>query len=245
MGTQETAGKIKNPLKGIRVVGKSRPIGEMAYVSLKGAIVRGDLHPGQRLVESALSAQMGISRIPVREAIKKLEQDGLIEKLEKGGFIVKNPSRKEIEETFGIRACLESYAAALATGHMNASTIDRLENVLKLYRDALERRDIANMTQLNNQLDEIIFSTSGSRKLYALIANFRDFISRYRKVLLTCMDYAAISLSEHEKIVQAMKERDEEKVEKLVKKHLLRGRDIVLKEMESGKETRSWKIKKA
>lgn len=235
MGTEGAAGKIENPLKGIRVVGKTRPIGEMAYVSLKGAIVRGDLHPGQRLVESALSAQMGISRIPVREAIKKLEQDGLIEKLGKGGFIVKNPSRKEIEETFGIRACLESYAAALATGHMDAPTIDRLENVLRLYRDALERRDIAKMTQLNNQLDEIIFSTSGSRKLYALIANFRDFISRYRKVLLTCMEYAAISLSEHEEIVQAMKEGDVEGVEKLVRKHLLRGRDILIKDMESGR----------
>ncbi|MGD0486376.1 MAG: GntR family transcriptional regulator [Syntrophorhabdales bacterium] len=235
MGTEGAAGKIENPLKGIRVVGKTRPIGEMAYVSLKGAIVRGDLHPGQRLVESALSAQMGISRIPVREAIKKLEQDGLIEKLEKGGFIVKNPSRKEIEETFGIRACIESYAAALATGHMDAPTIDRLENVLRLYRDALERRDIAKMTQLNNQLDEIIFSTSGSRKLYALIANFRDFISRYRKVLLTCMEYAAISLSEHEEIVQAMKEGDVEGVEKLVRKHLLRGRDILIKDMESGR----------
>ena len=236
MGTEGAAGKIENPLKGIRVVGKTRPIGEMAYVSLKGAIVRGDLHPGQRLVESALSAQMGISRIPVREAIKKLEQDGLIEKLEKGGFIVKNPSRKEIEETFGIRACLESYAAALATGHMDAPTIDRLENVLRLYRDALERRDIAKMTQLNNQLDEIIFSTSGSRKLYALIANFRDFIFRYRKVLLTCMEYAAISLSEHEEIVQAMKGGDVERVEKLVRKHLLRGRDILIKDMESGKQ---------
>jgi DNA-binding GntR family transcriptional regulator len=101
------------------------------------------------------------------------------------------------------------------------------------------------MTQLNDELDEIIYTASESKKLYALIGNFRDFISRYRKALLNCMDYAAISLSEHEKIVQAMKERDEEKVEKLVKKHLLRGRDIVLKEMESGKETRSWKIKKA
>jgi DNA-binding GntR family transcriptional regulator len=236
VGTQEAAGKIKNPLKGIRVVGKTRSIGEMAYVSLKGAIVRGDLHPAQRLVESALSAQMGISRIPVREAIKKLEQDGLIEKLEKGGFIVKNHSRREIEETFGIRACLESYAAALATGHMDASTIDRMENVLKLYRGALERRDIANMTQLNDHLDEIIFSASGSEKLYALIGNFRDFISRYRKVLLTCIDYAAISLAEHEKIVQAMKEGDGEKVEKLMRNHLLRGRDILIKDMESGKE---------
>ena len=61
-----------------------------------------------------MSAQMMISRIPVREAIKKLEQDDLVEKREKGGFIVKNPSREEIEETFGIRAVLEGYAAALA-----------------------------------------------------------------------------------------------------------------------------------
>ena len=236
MGTQGTARKIKDPLKGIRVVDKTRPIGEMAYSSLKGAIVNGDLHPGQRLVESALSTQMGISRIPVREAIKKLEQDGLIEKLKKGGLIVKNPSREEIEETFGIRACLESYAAALATGHVDASTIERLEDVLKLYRDALERRDTAKMTQLNDQLDEIIFTASRSRKLHALIGNFRDFISRFRKVLLTRTEYAAISLSEHEAIVQAMKEGDGEQVEKLVRTHLLRGRDILIKDMESGKE---------
>ncbi len=236
MGKQSEAVKIKKPLKGIRVVGKTPPVGEMAYVSLKEAIVKGDLHPGQRLVESALSDQMGISRIPVREAIKKLEQDGLIEKLEKGGFIVKNPSREEIEETFGIRACLESYAAALATRHMDASTIDRLEDVLSKYRDALKQGNITKMTQLNNRLDEIIYGTSGSKKLYALIGNFRDFISRYRKALLTCMDYAAISLSEHEEIVQAMKEKDGEKVEKLVRNHLLRGRDIVIKEMESGHE---------
>jgi DNA-binding GntR family transcriptional regulator len=236
MGKQSEAGRIKMPLKGIRTVGKTPPIGEMAYVSLKEAIVKGRLHPGQRLVESALSDQMGISRIPVREAIKKLEQDGLIEKLEKGGFIVKNPSREEIEETFGIRACLESYAAAITTRRMDASTLDRLEDALDKYRDALKQKDIAKMTQLNNRLDEIMYRTPKTKKLYALIGNFRDSISRYRKALLTRMDYAAISLSEHEEIVQAMKEGDGEKVEKLVRKHLLRGRDIIIKEMESGKE---------
>jgi DNA-binding GntR family transcriptional regulator len=236
MGKQSEAVKIKKPLQGIRAVDKTPPFGEMAYVSLREAIVKGDLHPGQRLVESALSDQMGISRIPVREAIKKLEQDGLIEKLEKGGFIVKDPTSEEIEETFGIRACLESYAAALATRHMDASTVDKLEDVLKKYRDALRRKDIAKMTLLNNRLDEIIFTMSGSKKLYALIGNFRDFIFRYRKALLTNMDYAAMSLSDHEVIVQAMKERDGEKVEKLMRKHLLRGRDILVKDMESGKK---------
>jgi DNA-binding GntR family transcriptional regulator len=236
MGKQKEGGRIKKQLKGIRAVGKTPPVGEMAYVSLKEAIVQGDLHPGQRLVESALSDQLGISRIPVREAIKKLEQDGLIEKLEKGGIIVKNPSSEEIRETFGIRACLESYAAALTTRRMDASTIDRLEDVMNKYRDALKRKDIAKMTRLNNQLDEIMYRTSKSKKLYELIGNFRDFIARYRKDLLNRMDYEATCLSEHEEIVQAMKEGDGEKVEKLVRKHLLRGRDIVIKEMEAGEK---------
>jgi len=221
------------PLSGIGVVGKPAPVGERAYASLKEAIVQGDLLPGQRLVESRLSAQMEISRIPVREAIKKLEQDGLVERLERGGFIVKDPSRAEIEETFGIRAALESYAAALATERMDGASLKRLEETLRGYRAALKRADISRMTRLNNQLDEIIFTAAGSRRLSTLIGNFRDFISRYRRKLLTHLDYAAMSLADHEEIVKAMREGDPDKVEKLVRCHLHRGKEIVLREMES------------
>ena len=233
MAGHKTADRTEKPLKGIRAVAKPHLVGERAYASLKEAIVAGDLHPGLRLVESRLSAQMEISRIPVREAIRKLEQDGLVERLERGGFIVKNPSREEIEETFGIRAVLESYAAALATERMDRTTVKRLEETLKAYRAALKQADIGRMTQLNNQLDEIIFSASASRRLSTLIGNFRDFISRYRRVLLTRLDYAAMSLADHEEIVAAMKERDPEKVEKLVRRHLVRGKEILLRDMES------------
>jgi len=233
MGAQKAA---RMPLKGIKAVGKSLPVGEVAYTSLKGAIVSGDLHPGQRLVESRLSAQMMISRIPVREAIKKLEQDGLVEKLGKGGFIVKNPSREEIEETFGIRAVLEGYAAALATRHMDQSVLKRLEETLEWYRDALNQCDIAKMMRLNDQLDDIIFSASANSRLRVLIGNFRDFVSRYRKVLLTCLDYAAISLSDHEKIVEAMKEGEPEKVEQLMRRHLIRGKEILIRDMDAGEK---------
>jgi len=230
---QKAATRTEAPLSGIGAVDKPLSVGERAYASLKEAIVQGDLLPGQRLVESRLSARMEISRIPVREAIKKLEQDGLVERLERGGFIVKDPSRAEIEETFGIRAALESYAAVLATERMDRSALKRLEETLKGYRAALKRADIARMTRLNNQLDEIIFTAAGSRRLSTLIANFRDFISRYRRKLLTHLDYAAMSLADHEEIVKAMKEGDPEKVEKLVRGHLHRGKEIVLREMES------------
>jgi DNA-binding GntR family transcriptional regulator len=230
-GAQKAATK---PLKGIKAVGKSLPFSEVAYNSLKEAIVKGDLHPGQRLVESRLSAQMMISRIPVREAIKKLEQDGLVEKLQKGGFIVKNPSREEIEETFGIRAVLEGHAASLATQNMNHTILKRLEETLEWYRDALHQQDTAKMMRLNDQLDDIIFMAAANKRLHSLIGNFRDFISRYRRVLLTCLDYAAISLSDHEKIVAAMKKGDSEKVEQLMRRHLIRGKEILIKDMDAG-----------
>ncbi|HUJ69773.1 MAG TPA: GntR family transcriptional regulator [Syntrophorhabdales bacterium] len=233
MGVQKTAHR---PLRGIKAVGKPLPVGEVAYASLKQAIVKGDLHPGQRLVESKLSAKMLISRIPVREAIKKLEQDGLVEKLPRGGFIVKNPSREEIDETFGIRAVLEGFAAALATRHMDQATFKRLEVTLEWYRDALKQGDTTKMMHLNDQLDEIIFGASGNKRLRALIGNFRDFISRYRRVLLTCLDYAAISLADHEKIVAAMNEGDPEKVEQLMRRHLTRGKEILIKDMDAGLE---------
>jgi DNA-binding GntR family transcriptional regulator len=177
---------------------------------------------------------MMISRIPVREAIKKLEQDGLVEKMQKGGFIVKNPSREEIEETFGIRAVLEGHAASLATQNMNHTILKRLEETLEWYRDALNQQDTAKMMRLNDQLDDIIFVAAANKRLHALIGNFRDFISRYRRVLLTCLDYAAISLSDHEKIVAAMKKGDSEKVEQLMRRHLIRGKEILIKDMDAG-----------
>lgn len=168
----------------------------------------------------------------MREAIRRLEQDGLVERLEKGGFIVKDVSREEIEETFGIRAVLESYAAALATARMDERTVSRLDATLESYGEALRRGDILKMTQLNDQLDEIIFGASGSRKLCALIGNFRDFVSRYRRALLNCPENAAISLAEHGRIVEAMKKGDPDEVERLVRRHLTRGKEIIIREME-------------
>jgi DNA-binding GntR family transcriptional regulator len=99
----------------------------------------------------------------------------------------------------------------------------------------------------NTQFHEVIYKAAGSQKLYALINNLRDFIYRYRKSLLNSPDYARVSLVDHEEMLVAMREKDKEKVEQLVRKHILRGKGIILKELESGKliyvvkEAKSWK----
>jgi DNA-binding GntR family transcriptional regulator len=232
---QGTRAKQGQPLKGIRPVGKPRSVGEAVYDTLKMAITKGDLPPGQRLVEHQLSLRMRTSRIPIREAIKKLEKDGLVEKLNKRGFVVKSVTKTEIEETFGIRAVLESYAAYLATERLTDALMKGLESTVQAYRDALANNDVERMTTANAQVHEMIYKASGSEKLYALINNFRDYISRYRKTLLTTIDFARISLEDHIRMLDAMNERDKEKVEELVRKHILRGKEIIIREMEAGR----------
>jgi DNA-binding GntR family transcriptional regulator len=227
--------KATEKLRGIRPVGKRRSVGEAVYDALKVAITKGDLPPGQRLIEHQLALQLRTSRIPIREAIKKLEKDGLVEKPLKRGFVVKSVTEAEIEETFGIRAVLESYAAYLATEQLTDVLMKTLENSVQVYSDALEKNDVERMMIANAQFHETIYKASGSEKLHTLINNFRDYISRYRKTLLTTHDFAKMSLEDHIRMLEAMSEGDKEKVEELVKKHILRGKAIIIGEMKAGR----------
>jgi len=222
------------PLKGIRPLGKPRSMGDVSYDYLKQAIINGDLPPGQRLIENQLSTQMKVSRVPIREAVKKLEQEGLVEKTGGRGFSVRSLSKEEIEETIGIRALLESYAAYLATEHINNGILKKLEDSIEAYRAAFEKGDTEKLMQLNTQFHEIIYKAAGSKKLYSLINSFRDTIHRYRRPLLACRDHARVSLKDHEEMVKAMRLKDKKKVEDLVKKHILRGMDIIIHELSAG-----------
>ncbi|MBP7529826.1 MAG: FCD domain-containing protein, partial [Syntrophorhabdaceae bacterium] len=134
------------------------------------------------------------------------------------------------------RALLESYAAYLATEHINDSIVKKLEDSIKAYRAAFENKGSTDkLMQLNTQFHEIIYKAAGSGKLYSLISSFRDAIHRYRRPLLECEHYAKVSLQDHEEMVKAMRRKDKKKVEELVRKHILRGMDIIIKEFDAGK----------
>ncbi len=225
--------KKKSPLKGLKPIGKPRSLGEVTYNSLKEAIIKGTLAPGEKLIENRLSLQMKVSRVPVREAIKKLERDGLIAKTDQRSFMVKPISKEEIEETFGIRSVLESYATYLATAHLDDELLKKLEDSIESFRQALEDGDMEKLSDLNTQFHEMIYKAAGSQKLYGLINNFTDFIYRYRRSLLNSPEYARVSLNDHKEMVAAMREKNPKKVERLVRKHILRGKEIVIRELES------------
>jgi DNA-binding GntR family transcriptional regulator len=225
----------RTPVSRIKPLKKSRFMGDAAYASLKDAIINGTLPQGQRLIETQLSLQMKVSRVPIREAMKRLEQDGLLEKTGKRGFVVKELSKDEIYETLGIRALLESYAASLATTHIDAALIKKLEDNMENYRLALEVGDTEKLLLYNTLFHEIIYKAAGSNILYTVIYHFRDFLAHYRRMLLSCTDYARLSLNDHKDMIEAMRDKDREKVEQIVKKHILSGKGIFDREMDSGK----------
>jgi DNA-binding GntR family transcriptional regulator len=222
-------------LKGIKPVGKNKSMAEVVYKSLKNAIVNGDLKPGQRLVEQKLSDKMQVSRVPVREAIKRLEQYGFVARLPVRGIIVRKVSEEDVNEAFGIRAALESYAAYQACEHVDDEMIAALENSIESSFRALKKGDLEKVMELNIQFHEMIYRAAKSEMLYKLIQTFIDYIARYRKPLLSSETNAIASLEGHKAMVEAMRRGDKENVERIVKSHILQGRNFILQEMKSGR----------
>jgi DNA-binding GntR family transcriptional regulator len=233
--TKQIKSRVSRPLKAIMPVRRPGSVRAVVYDALKGAIVEGVLPPGEWLIENQLSLQLGTSRTPVRDAIKMLESEGLVGKLHKSTFVLRSLTKVEVEETFGIRAVLESYAAYLVTEKMTDLLMRRLEETLQVYRDALGANDVERMMIASAQFHEMIYKASDSKKLYTLINDLRGTVARYRTTLLATREFAEMSLQDHVQMMNAMKEGDKEKVSELVRRHILCGKDIIIGEMEAGR----------
>ena len=212
-----------------------RSLGQDVYGKLKQAIVKGDLPPDSRLIESRMANVMGISRTPVREAIHKLEREGLLRHNPSGGFFVVGLTRSDIEETFGIRSVLESYAARLAAAHHKGEEeLDPLEQKIHKYQLYLARGDLKALLRINTEFHDLLYALSRSPRLIKMISDLQDPIYRFRQVLLKTEENARISNEDHKLMLKLISKRDLEGVESLVREHILRGQGIVLKEFDKG-----------
>jgi len=207
-----------------------RSLGRSVHDRLKRAIIQGDFNPGSRVVESRVADALGISRTPVREAIHKLERDGLLRQGPKGGFFVAGLTPADIEETFGIRSVLESYAARLAAIRHMEGELRPLEEKLEAYQEILDRGDLDALPKINTEFHDLLYGLSHSPKLIKMINDLRDHIYRFRLVILKIEEMARLSNEDHRLMLRAIRERDAEGVERLVRDHILRGQDIILRE---------------
>ena len=209
-----------------------KSLGQHVFESLKQAIVRGDIPSEERLVESVIADALDISRTPVREAIHKLEREGFLNKLPRGGFTVLGLTREDIEETFGIRSVLESYAARLATIKHQKEELIPLEKKVDEYQKYLSQAKLDILPKINTEFHDLLYTLSRSPKLVKMISALSDQIYRFRQIILKDRKMAEVSHKDHRQMLDAIRKRNAGGVEKLVREHILRGQEAVLKEFD-------------
>jgi len=216
----------------IKSLPERKSLGRHVYENLREAIVKGEIAPGSRVVESRVAEALGISRTPVREAIHKLEREGLLYQSPTGGLFVAGFSRADVEETFGIRSVLESYAARLAAIQHREEELKPLENKIEEYQRYLDRGDSGALLRINTEFHDLLYALSRSPRLVKMINELRDQIYRFRQVILRKEEMARRSNEDHRRMLVLIKERDADGVEKVVREHILRGQAVVLKEFD-------------
>lgn len=198
-----------------------KPLREIVFEKLRDMIVNGDLRPGQRLMEIKLAEMLGVSRTPIREAIRKLELEGLVVMLPRKGAYVADISKKEIMDVLEIRAALDKLAAGLATQRMTKSEKEDLKKVLASFEKNFKLGNIEGMITDDIKLHDIIYIGAKNEKLQHIINNLREQITRFRIIYLKEIYRKNEKLlNEHREIVDAILSGDVEKAQKVAEEHI-------------------------
>jgi DNA-binding GntR family transcriptional regulator len=211
-----------------------KSLGGQVYEKLKRAIVHGELKPSSRIVETRVAEALGISRTPVREAIHKLEREGFIRQDPRGGFFVMGLTLADIEETFGIRSALESYAARLAALKHRPEDLNPLERKLEEYQAHLDRGELEALPRINTEFHDLLYGLSRSPRLIRMIGDLRDQIYRFRKAILRVEEMARTSNQDHREMLELIRKRNGEGVEEIVRAHILKGQEAVVRLFDLG-----------
>jgi DNA-binding GntR family transcriptional regulator len=201
---------------------KSVPsVRERTYEHLKTVILSGRFRPGERLAEEHLAEELGVSRTPVREALHKLGQDGLIEPLESRGFCIPQDSPEEVADLFDLRTVLEGYTLRLICERVTDEKINVLGEMIDQSVDALSRQRLDEVFHWNTRFHDTLHDmVADKRRFHSLIVNIRKYVLRYRKDTLQYLDAARRSIEGHRQILLALKLKDPEICERVMRIHI-------------------------
>jgi len=205
---------------------------ERAYEFLKSLVLSGHLNPGERLTEEHLAKKLGVSRTPVREALHKLESEGLIKSLDTRGFIASADSKDEIEEMFDIRASLEGYALRLASENISKETLKGLNGFIDNAEDALKRKKINEIFKWNTHFHDALHDLVAHKpRFHRLITNMRKYVLRYRKDTLHYLDGAKRTIDGHKKIMLALRLKDPDLCERIMREHIREAKEDAIQSL--------------
>jgi DNA-binding GntR family transcriptional regulator len=199
-------------------------LADQVYTFLKKGIINGDLQPGERLKELEIAQSLGASRTPVREALSRLEQEGLVQPFPSGGLTVVKLSAGDVKEIYGLLRVLESYGIRLAVERVTSKQLDRLEQ-LCLRAEQLGPEEIDRLIELNGRFHELLIEVTAHRRLKELVGQLRTALQPYRIVTMLRPDFHGtpqfrdLMVHQHSEIARALRARDVDRLVDLVVEH--------------------------
>ncbi|HEY9063118.1 MAG TPA: GntR family transcriptional regulator [Pseudobacteroides sp.] len=206
-----------------------KPLRDVIFDSLREAIIAGELKPGERLMEVQLAEKMGVSRTPVREAIRKLELEGWVVMTARKGASVANLSVKDIMDVLEVRAALDGEAAFLSAVRIREDELKEIKNIEALFEKSVEKGNFQDIVKKDVEFHEVIYKSSRNDKLMQIVSNLREQVHRFR--IIYTKDYSITQnlVKEHIEILEAIASRDAKKAQKAAYAHIENQKEAIVK----------------
>ena len=204
------------------------PLRDVVFNTLRQAILRGELKPGERLMEVQLANKLGVSRTPIREAIRKLELEGLVLMIPRKGAEVADITEKSLTDVLEVRKALEELAVQLCCDKIKKEELKELHEAADEFQRILKTSsDVTEIAEADVRFHDIIYMSTGNQKLIQLLNNLREQMYRYRVECIKRKEAHPRLMAEHAEIIRRIEEHEKEKAAEIVSRHIDNQAEVV------------------
>lgn len=196
------------------------PLREVVFTTLRQAILKGELLPGERLMEISLANKLGVSRTPIREAIRKLELEGLVVMIPRKGAHVAHITEQELNDVLEVRRGLEELAIEKACERITEEELDRLEEAAQVFSGLVDSDNLVALAEADVRFHDVIYDATHNRRLVQILNNLREQMYRYRMEYLKDADSRKLLDEEHKEICMAIRENNCQKANDYICQHI-------------------------
>jgi len=202
------------------MAGTEKSLRGQVFDKIRSDILNGKYKRGEELVESSIGKELGISRTPVREAIRQLELEGVVQLVPNKGAFVTGISEKDVRDIYLIRARLEGLAARMAAKNITPELLDAMEETVVLSEYHAKKEHYEQVCEMDSKFHKLLYKASGSRILEHTLTDFHQYVQRVRMASIMKKRRMEKSNDEHDAILTAIREHDEEKAELVATRHI-------------------------
>ena len=196
------------------------PLRDVVFNTLREAILKGELKPGERLMELQLAAKLGVSRTPIREAIRMLEQEGLAVTIPRKGAEVAKMTEKDMEDVLQIREALDELAAKIACEQISEEQLEELVATMHEFEESTKTDNVKKIAEADVKFHDIIYQSTGTPKLVNMLNNLREQMYRYRVEYLKDENNYPTLMKEHKDIVEGLVRKNKMQVTATMHQHV-------------------------